>query len=290
MSLRVILARLTGTTSENSVLNGALALAKLFGGHIDALFVRPDPRMSIALTDDGFFPGAYEPLVSAIEREGIEMTHKVSKQFEKWRNLNNIIAGAALEGADRPTAEWHEAVGSEREILARAARLADVTVMARPTDSIEDRLDPALEAALSGTGRPVMLVPPVTHPDVAVSNILVAWNDSPEAVRAVSAALPLLQSAAKVTVVTAAEGAIEASAAEGLVDYLKQHGIHAVVFHNSRGKSNSVEDFLLTAAKKTKADVLVMGAYTHSRVREMVFGGVTRHMLSHAPIPVFMTH
>lgn len=290
MSLKIILARLTGTTTENSVLNGALALAKLFGGHIEALFVRPDPRASIALADDGFYPGTYEPLIEAMERDGAEKARKIFKHFESWRDANNVIAGRQLEGGDRPSAEWREEVGSEREILSRAARVADITVMARPTERFEDRYDPALEAALLGTGRPVLLVPPVTRSDLAVSNILVAWNDSPEAARAVSAALPLLKTAAKVTVFTATEGKVDAAAAEALVGYLKQHGVQASAVRENHGKSSAVEDVLLAAAKKGKADMIVMGAYTHSRIRELVFGGVTRHMLSHAPIPIFMAH
>ncbi len=195
-----------------------------------------------------------------------------------------------MVGDNKPSAEWHAAIGIEREIFARAARLVDITVMARPTARIEDRLDSTLEAALSATGRPVMLVPPTTHFDLNLSNILVAWNDSPEASRAIAAALPLLKAATTVTVVTVAEGAIDAKTADSLVDYLKRHAVHASAFANYHGKINSVESLLLAVAKKTKANVIVMGAYTHSRVRELVFGGVTRHMLNHASIPIFMTH
>jgi nucleotide-binding universal stress UspA family protein len=288
MAFRVILARVTGTTTEHSVLNGALAVAKPFAAHIDALFVRPDPWTSMAIQDESFGAG-YEPLIKALEREGVENAAKARRQFEKWVTENDIAAPDVLEESNRPTAQWREAVGNERLFLERAAHLSDVIVMSRPADRIEDRIDPVLQLALAGLGRPVMLVPPVTHPDLSMSKILVAWNDSAEATRAVSAALPLLQAAAEVVVATAPDRSLTASAAEDLAHYLRRHSVRASVYRD-RSRSNSAENYILGAAKKTKAGLIVMGAYTHNRLKEMVFGGVTRHMLGHAPIPVFLTH
>jgi nucleotide-binding universal stress UspA family protein len=290
MAIRIILARLTGTATENSVLNGALALAKPFGGHIDALFVTPDPRTAINVADSGMFAGVYESLLSTLEEQAADQTRKIRKQFEKWRETNDVVAGEMMEGAQRPSAQWHEAIGDETQLLTHAARLSDITVMPRPMNRFEDRMDPTLEAALLGTGRPVLLVPRTAHFNLDLSNVLIAWNDSPEAARAVSAAMPLLKVAGKVTVVTAAEGTIDTAAAESLVEYLNKHGVPGMVFRDTRGKSNPVESLLLAAAKKSDANLLVMGAYTHSRLRELVFGGVTRHMLAHAPIPILMSH
>lgn len=288
MAFRVILARVTGSATEHSVLNGALAIAKPFAAHIDALFVRPDPWTSMAIQDEAFGAG-YEPLIKALEREGVETAAKVRRQFEKWITENNIAAPDVREESNRPTAQWREAVGNERQFLEHSAHLSDVIVMSRPASRIEDRIDPMLQLALAGLGRPVVLVPPIRHPDVSLSKILVAWNDSAESARAVSAALPLLQAAAEVVVITAPDRSLAAGAAEDLAHYLKRHSVRASVYRE-RSRSNSAENCILSAARKTKAGLLVMGAYTHNRLKEMVFGGVTRHMLGHAPIPVFLTH
>ncbi len=289
MALSVILARLTGTHTETSVLNGALAIASAgFRSHIHALVVRSDPRMITMMGEEGVSPAMYRSIVEAAQRADTERVARSRKQFEKWCSTNGLKGCEEANRDDRPSADFRDAVGDEREIFAQAARLADITVMERPKP--ENRYDPAFETALLESGHPVMLVPPGTHATAAVSNILIAWNDSPEAARAVSAVLPLLKTAAKVTVFTAAEGSIKPSAADMLTDYLEEHEIHATVFPNGHQSNQSVEENLLSAVRKSKADLLVMGAYTHSRVRELVFGGVTRHMLTHAPVPVLMSH
>jgi nucleotide-binding universal stress UspA family protein len=154
---------------------------------------------------------------------------------------------------------------------------------------MDPRYQLTFEAAVLETGRPVLLVPTTNHTDPTQGKVVVAWNGSPEAFRAVTAAMPILVKASEVIVFTSSEGNIEASMADDLVTYLKWHGAKASVL-KSDGKSNSVEDALLTAVKKAKASLLVMGAYTHSRFRELLFGGVTRHVFKHATTPVLMAH
>lgn len=290
MALRVITARLNGSSSDGAVLNGALSLCKRFGGHIDALFARPDPRLAIAAIDDGVYPGFYEEMVSAMERQWTEVANKALKNFEKWRAANHVRTLTTPDGDNEPSVEWRDAIGTETETIGRKGRIADVIVTAMPSGRRQSSYDLSFEAALLETGRPVLLMPTNGHVDTPGGTILIAWNGSTEASRAVTAALPLLVQAEEVFVFTSSERNVEPTIANELVTYLRWHGARASVLTSPTGKENSVEDAVLAAVKKTKANLLVMGAYTHSRLKELLFGGVTRHVFSHATIPVLMAH
>jgi nucleotide-binding universal stress UspA family protein len=288
MSLR-ILVRLTGSAHDVSALNGAFAVAKLFDGEIDALFVRPDPRLAIEAVDSEGYATAFQALYDSIEAADLERSKSIRKTFEKWRDHNGLRA-ASNGDPSGVTAHWHDAMGSESAILVDKARVSDLTVMARPSNTLADRFDPTLEAALMLSGRPVLLVPPKTHATVHLSTVMVAWNNSAESARAVGAALPLLKAASRVKVFTAAEGQLEDTAAEHLISYLQSRGITASKQVDGTTESKPVHDQLLDSAKKAKADLVVMGAYSHNRVRELIFGGVTRHMLSESPVLTFIMH
>ncbi len=288
MSSGVILAHLGGTETETSVLNTALALARPIDGHIDALFVRPDPSKSTHAFEEGFYAGSYAPLVKAIEQQWTDLSKNIFERFEKWRATKQLHARYEPNGGN-PSVEWREIIGDEREVIKHAGQLADVIVMAHRTGQAQSQGEPLFETALLGTGRPIVLAPPHAHGDLALEKILVAWNSSPEAARAVGAALPLLSKATEVFVFSAREGKLSGRSAEELVEYLSWHGVRASVF-SSRNDTNSVPEAVLAAAKRSRADLLVMGAYTHSRLRELAFGGVTRHVLSHAALSVFMSH
>jgi nucleotide-binding universal stress UspA family protein len=287
MTLNVVLANLTGTQTDTAVLNGAWAVASTgLPSHIHSLFVRPDPTRIIIMGDEGISPSLYQTMIDAAQRADSDRLRRTRAHFDKWRTEHD--ANSATGGKDRPSADFRDEIGDERKIFAQAARLADITVTARPT--AENRYGLAFETALLDSGRPVLLVPLGSHFTATLSNIMIAWNDSPEAARAVSAAFPLLKAASTITVFTAAEGRVEAGAADMLVRYLADHDIKASVCPNGRQSNQPVQEKLLSAVRKAKSDVVVLGAYSHSRVRELVFGGVTRHMLTHSPVALLMAH
>lgn len=289
MSLRVITARVNGQSSDGSVLNGALSLSRLFSSHIDVLFTRPDPRIVVEL-DEGVYPGFYEEMIAAMERRWTEVANKALKTFEKWRSTNNIAA-ATKPGVDNtPSAEWRDEVGTDTQTMGKNGRVADLVVTAMPARRPGANNDLNFETALLDAGRPVLLVPAISHSAQMHSTVMIAWNGSAEAYRAVLAAMPILDAAEKVCIFIAAEGSVEPSMAQELVRYLAWHGIEATVLEADMEKNNSVEAALQAAIKRTKANLLVMGAYTHSRLKELLLGGVTRHVFQHATIPVFMAH
>jgi nucleotide-binding universal stress UspA family protein len=178
-------------------------------------------------------------------------------------------------------------VGSEVGEVLRFGRLSDLTVMARHGAEEAGGLTTTFDAALFDSGRPVLLVPGMPVAGLG-SAVAIAWDCSREVTRAVGAALPLLTAAKKVVILTAREPGNEAEPSE-LAGYLALHGVEARTWAFTPGPG-SLGDALLEEAAKAEADLLVMGAYGHSRLREMVLGGVTRGILGDADIPVLLMH
>lgn len=170
------------------------------------------------------------------------------------------------------------------------ARLADLTILARA--GAHDRARQAMiEDVLFKSGRPVLLVPEKPSRQRTWDQIVIGWNASAEAVRAVSGAMPFLKSARHVIIATVDAKPINGGHTPGrdLAAYLQRHGVQVEV-HNIDGLGRTDARALLDEAIAVDADMLVLGAYGHSRARELLFGGVTRELLAASSVPLFMAH
>lgn len=289
MSLRVILARLNGTPSDEHVLENAWTMSKVFCGHTVALFSRPEPHNDSVIIDEGMSAADYDDIVEDMEREWKQFATNSYKTFETWRAKNEMpfIRNPTFE--ECPSTEWKtpSAFSSEAMNIARFGLVSDIVVSAAPTIGSDDT---GLEAALFDTGRPILLVPAHGSADITGGTVIIAWNGSVEASHAVVAAMPLLAQAEHVFTFTVPKGDLQVGAAEELVGYLSWHGIQASTIRVEAGGANSISGALLEAVKRVKANLLVMGAYTHSRVRERLFGGVTKDVLKNTDVAVLMAH
>jgi nucleotide-binding universal stress UspA family protein len=154
-----------------------------------------------------------------------------------------------------------------------------------------DRQSPRMvtfEAALFESGRPVLLAPP-SAPKTIGENVLIAWNCSTEQSRATALAMPLLQRARRVTVYTIEGATVPGPTGEQLARYLQINNIPAQAITESAGQRRPGEVILAKAAA-LGCDLVIKGAYTQSRLRQMIFGGTTQHILTHATLPVLMAH
>ena len=273
--------------SAKPPLEAALRLATLFKGHVVALHVRVDPALAVPLVGEGMSGAMVEEMMSAAERQAAHRAESARAVFEACVARQGLaVSGIPLGAA--ASAEWVDVVGREEELVAWRGRLADLVALARPGEDGDSPSPMTLNATLMECGRPLLLVPPEA-PDFG-RHVAIAWNGSAEASRAVAAALPLLERAGAVTVLSVAEDqGIQDSPAGELAAYLAWHGINARC-HKLRGQPAQAGEALIEECGEIGADLLVMGAYTHSRLRQLILGGVTRHVLHHTPLACLMCH
>ncbi len=288
MAIKVILAPLYGVPADEAALAAALTAARRFSAHIDVIHVRPDPRTMIPYIGEGMSGVLIEEMIASAEQQAEERAVKVRKAYDRWRKTANLPEDGGAAG--NPSCAWVEAVDRPDTAIARRGRLADLIVVCRPDGAnAVTTVTEGLEAALLESGRP-LLVAPATPRKAIGTHIAIAWNGGAEASRAVAASLPFLPAAETVSIITIGEARAPEVDGDALAAYLVRHGIQAQVRRIESASGLSVGRQLLAAAEADNADLMVMGAYTHSRLRELVFGGVTREVLCAANLPVVMAH
>lgn len=282
MAFKTILVPLDGGGLDRVVLETALAAARRFEAHIEVLYVRADPARTLPFATLGLSTGMKKDVIESATRSAEELAAQVRKDFENFCRKNELAIVSRPPAPGQASAAWREEAGHPSEALTRRGRLSDLIFVPRPGVSAPP---PAmLETALLECGQPVVVVPPKPYTCVA-SRVAIGWNASAEAARAVSEAMPCLTTAEAVTVLAAAK---RKASAEELLEYLGWHGVQAALkIFDARGP---VPDALLAECYALKVDLLVIGGYTHTRARELLFGGVTRHVLAAAEIPVMMAH
>ena len=190
--------------------------------------------------------------------------------------------------ADGISAEWISEVGAGPAWVAEHGRTADLIVAGRGQHDDGIAME-VLEAALINSGRPVLVAPP-TAPASIGRVVTIAWKGTREAAGAISAALPFIAQAERVVILTIDEDDdADDRSPERLQRALRWHN-PSVLMHRLVREHGSVAETLLAAATQAESDLLVMGGYGHTRLREAVFGGFTRHVLERAELPVLMAH
>lgn len=287
MAIKVILTPLFGVSSDEAALATALAVAKKFSAHIDVMHIRADPRTMIPYIGEGMSGALIEEMIASAEQQADERAKRVRQSFDAWRTKSGLAIGDSAVGG--PNCAWMEDTGRPDACVARRGRVADVVVIARAAgENAVTTITETLEAALMDSGSP-LLVAPAGAPKTVGGHVAVAWNGGLEAARAVTAAMPFLKGAGDVTILTVGDPCPPEANAEALAGYLASHGVKATTRAVEAG-GDSMSATLLGAAGNAGADLMVMGAYTHSRLRELVFGGVTYEVLAAADIPVLMAH
>lgn len=287
MAIKVILTPLFGVPSDEAALATALAVARKFSAHMDIMHIRADPRTMIPYIGEGMSGALIEEMIASAEQQAEERSQKVRNTFDDWRARTGLATGDSA--ADGPNCAWMEDTGRPDACVARRGRVADVVVIARPEgENAVTTITETLESALMDSGSP-LLVAPSSAPDTVGGHVAVAWNGGLEAARAVTAAMPFLKGAENVTILTIGDPCPREATPEALASYLASHGVKAQIRNQEAGEE-SMSATLLAAAGEAGADMMVMGAYTHSRLRELVFGGVTYEVLAAAGMPVLMAH
>jgi nucleotide-binding universal stress UspA family protein len=277
MNYQDILVHIDDGEATPGRLRVALELAERFGAHLTGVYV--DPGLALpALIDVPVSPN----LIEELENEHRERRGRAEQQYRQTVDRS----GASCE--------WRLAEGELASTLARHARYADLAVLGQEGAGDQKVVIGGLPDTVALTcGRPVLVVPYIGVQTSPGKHVIVAWNGSREAARAVNDALPILMGADKVEVMCAnpERGELEDADLPGadLCLHLARHGVKAEA-QMLVATDLEVGDLLLSRAADHGADLIVMGAYGHARWREVVLGGVTRQLLEQMTVPVFMSH
>jgi len=288
MSMRMILVPLDGTEASKSALETAFMVGREVAAHVTVLHVRPDPKDAVPLLGEGMSGSMIEEMIEIAETEAANRAAKARAMF------NSLCAEKGVAVVDDPapgesvSASWTEETGREDEVTAWRGRVADMVVLSRPTPESDVSATMTLNAALFETGRPALIVPP-SGPAPIGRKVAVSWNGSAQAARAVASAMPIIAGSGGVVIFTAEGDQTSVNVAPELATYFAWHGVTADVRVIS-ASPRAVGEALLKECADAGVDLLVMGAYTHSRMRQLILGGVTRHVLENATLPLFMAH
>jgi len=288
MSFRTLLVPLFGAERDRPALDAALTVAREFDSHVDALFAAPDPREVVPMMAEGMSGAVIDDLMRAAERNVANRRDKARASFEAALAAAEVARSDAPPIDEVPTARWVETGGRMDDVGITEARLSDLAVFSNFGPDEGGEGETAIESALLGSGRPILLVGEKV-PDEIGRVVAVAWNGRAECARAVAFALPFLRTAERVIVLTAETAATKASAGARLVDFLAWHRIDATL-ENPRPTGEPVGKILSERSVALGCDLLVMGGYGHGRMRELILGGVTRQIVARPRLPVFMAH
>jgi nucleotide-binding universal stress UspA family protein len=266
-----------------AVLEGARLIARTFDSYMEGFAVRPSPGTYVTV----------EP-VSSLAISGAfeaDTANQAKAEFETFMQKHGVPPGGSETPAVYSRA-WPRAEAAEDAYIGNYGRLFDLIVLGRPGPAPENPRMPPLESALFDSGRPVLIVPK-NAPTGIGRNILVAWNRSTEQAHTNSLAMPLLLLADRVIVFTVEGGSTPGPTGEEAALHLRRNGVKAEALTlkgKERRSGEMVGELTLEQAGKLGCDLIVKCAYTQSRLRQMIFGGATRHILANATLPVLMAH
>ena len=272
-----IMTHLDGSPEDEIRLGHAEGLAALFGAHLTGIYTNMLPE-AIAYSAELGTSAIYE-LEQRLRQQGEAKAKKLVERFTRLGVANEVR-------------KFEDLPGFLRHSVAREARWADLFVVSCPRDTDDRQWGPMVESVLFESGHGVYLIPPGRLVRDAIRMIVIGWVDSREAARAVTEALPLLRLATAVHIVGVKETKNEAASSAPLSDiaaHLDRHGV-ATTINMAPASDKSVASVLLDEAHRVSADLIVTGAYGHSRFREWLLGGATRELLQNSDIPLFMAH
>jgi nucleotide-binding universal stress UspA family protein len=282
-AMKTILLPFHDEDAGRTALEAACVVAQQFGSYLEGLLVREGPHID-------FGPGISIPpdYLSEAAAEWRRFAESVRKHFVGVTGERGMPLGEVESAAEGPTAGWHELEGRESDVVGAYGRLFDLIVIGRTTRDPTARWQATCEGALFETGRPVLLATP-RAPKILGGTTVIAWNGSTETARTVALAMPLLASAAKVVVLAVEGDTVTGPHAGEMAAHLARNGIKASAT-TVHAAGRTIGDAILEEAAALGADLLVKGAYTRNRLRQIIFGGATQHVLRYAAIPLLMAH
>jgi nucleotide-binding universal stress UspA family protein len=281
--MKTILVPTEHSAGMAAALDAALLLAKTFDSCIEGFALRPALTDMVAMDPDAGLT------MVAVKENDADMVRQAEESFRAFVARHGLKERDAASSTPASLSwTWHADAPSGHDFAGSYGRVFDAIVLARPGGEWQSPAMITLESALFESGRPVLIAPP-NSPRSLGTHIMIAWNRSTEQARATAFAMPLLRLAERITILTVEGATVAGPSGEELARSLAMNGIAAEPIAMTAGKVSAGETILKKAAE-LGCDLIVKGAYTQSRLRQMIFGGTTRHILAHAELPVLMAH
>lgn len=289
-AIKAILAAMSGGSASSGATELACRLARRFDAHVEGFHAKPDPLdlLRYDASIGSVIPGDF---IDKFTNDTNAVAAKLRAEFaaileRHHMNLAPRMADA-LPGTIGASATWREEMGDGPRLVAQRARFFDLAVLGRSDRVINQIHSDAVEETLTVSGRPVLLAP-AKAPETIGECVVLGWNGTAEAVRALIGALPFLATARETFVVSI--GDQHHNSARAAVDYLAWHDVKARHIQVPSHSGAGVGQQLLRAAADQRADLLAMGAYGHTPWREFLFGGATREVVGTSALPVLLSH
>ena len=274
-----------GDGNAGPVLEAAFSVARQFNSHIVGLHSLTTEYAVVFGGEMGF--SISSEVDRTLEREGHERRDEARRLFRDFMSARGVPVGAPVPGEGGPSASWREEDGRQNAIVGMSGRVFDLIVVAQP-EKLASIAEATLEDALFESGRPVLMVPSGGVARLG-ETVAVAWNGSTETAMTVALGMPFLKLARHVVVIAVGPQHMPEPGPTGeeLARNLELHGLE-VSLRPAFGRQKAMGESFLKEAMAAGADLMLKGAYTQSRIRQMIFGGATRHIIMESKIPVLM--
>lgn len=286
MDYKRILVPFDGSEAGLAAVETALDVAAHFDAHVDVLFISDTAERLAQVIRPVFGGEGFEEMVSTAEHRVHDQLAAAEAAYRALMSERGVAEREVPLESPGVTVSWQAVEGPTGYVVAERGAVHDLTVVGHPMREGAANTRDVAEAALFSTGRPA-LVAPAAEPGSLGKRILIGWNRSAQSARAVAAAMPLIGRAEAVHIFSVKTGAKRGAAPDSVAEYLAWHGISATV-QEIEPDYRVIGEALLEDAAEFEADLLVMGAYSHNRLRELILGGVTTYVLANAELPVLM--
>jgi nucleotide-binding universal stress UspA family protein len=274
-----------GDGNAGPVLEAALKVARRFNSHIVGLHSLTTEYAVVFGGEMGF--SISSEVDRTLEREGHDRRDQARRLFRDFMSAQGVPVGPASPDNTGPSASWREEDGRQNAVVGMSGRVYDLIIVEQP-EKLASIAEATLEDALFESGRPVMMVPKVM-PATLGDTVAIAWNGSTETATTVAMSMPFLKQAKEVVVVAVGPQHMPEPGPTGdeLARTLERHGLK-VSLRTAFGRQKPQGESFLQETMASGADLMLKGAYTQSRIRQMIFGGATRHIIMESKIPVIM--
>lgn len=276
--LKDVLVHLPVGSSSSAVANYAVSVARQFDSHLTGVAV------------------AYRPVVSGMSYGAIptDVIAWQQQESEKLASaaLDTLTAAAKRGGINFATQTFNAVPGEAGDLFGEIARRFDLAIVPQPDPQNPAYDDIVLEGALFGSGRPMLVVPYIERGDAKFERIVICWDGSLTAARAIGDAMPFLKKAKSIDVLMVINDRVKSDEVPGadIGQHLARHKLPVELHRISTAKGMDVFSTILSYIGDRGADLIVMGGYGHSRLREFILGGVTRGIIGSMTAPVLMAH